>query len=202
MKTECKIPVHASPFKFNQQFQMVIGDAQESCSTKLDAKAQAACQGYTEWSGYTGSASQFLQGAADVEYKFLSKKNPTLAMKIYHGIGIGATIFYGANQQFLQAITDINAGKKYEPIEVPDNPPPFNPNPPSDGSTVEEAIKAFWGALQPWLEKVIAKMANKYPNSPWIKILEGIITSSQLWIKQLEDIFDEQNQQTLLNKAS
>lgn len=189
MSSQCEPAVCAAPFQFKLDYHNVLASEQESCSTSLKGDAIAACQSYTAWTGYTGSACQFLQGAADVAHKFVSKKNPALAAKIYHGIGIGANIFYGANRQFLQAITDINAGKPYEPIVSPDTPPPFNPDPPTDGKNIENAIVSFWGAFKPWLQIVIGKMADKSPTSPWIKILEGIISSSDLWIKQLQDIF-------------
>lgn len=184
---KCNPVTITEPFQFKKVVYLE-DDAPLTCSTKLNAEQMTVCQGYTKWTGYTGSAEQFLQGAANVAYKFINKSNPNLATKVYNGIGIGANIFYGANQQFIAAITDINAGKPYSPIIIPDNPPPFAP-PPSKGDSVEKAIEAFWNSFKPWLEDIIGNMAKKEPSSPWIKILEGVVEASDLWIKQLKAIF-------------
>ncbi len=181
--------VNVAPFQF--KVNEMLSDDPISCSLDLKDDAATACQSYTAWSGYTGSAEQLLQGSADIAYKFFTKSNPALALKVYNGIGIGANIFYGANQQFIEAIKDINKGEPYKPIILPDNPPPFDPKPPTDGGEVEKAIESFWGAFKPWLENIIGKMADKEPNSPWIKILEGVVASSDLWIVQLKGIFNK-----------
>ena len=155
-----------------------------SCSTSLAGQAKIDCASFTTWTQYTAAFAGVLGTAANVVAKFVHEK------KIARDIIIGLHALYaavqGINLQFLQAIQDIDKGTTYAPIPQPDPIPPF-PDP-KPGSEIGQAVESAWAIFEPFLEKMIAKMPG---GSPWIKVLEGVITSSQQVIDQLKKLFNE-----------
>lgn len=183
-------PLKAAPFVyglFATEYN-VSNDPPAACKTSLEGDEKKLCQTYTEWSQYTASICGSLGVAANISYKFLSKNHPKIATAVVNSIHTVYDATAGANQQFLAAIVDLNEGKSYEPIPQPEPVPPF-PDPEGDSAdTIKNSIESMWAALKPWIEKYIAKLDK---GSPWIPALEGIVTSSDQLIKDLEKLFKD-----------
>jgi hypothetical protein len=157
--------------------------APEACKTDLKNPEKTQCQNFTTWTQYTASIDGALGLSAQIVDQKMSDKK--VAYKIVMAIKTVYDGVAGVNKQFLDAIKDINAGTPYDPIPGPDPIPPF-PQPKSEDD-VEQAIEEGWEMLKPWLEKFIAKIPS---GSPWIKVLEGIIQSSETMIDDLKKLFD------------
>ncbi|SFQ79695.1 hypothetical protein [Hymenobacter arizonensis] len=151
------------------------------CSTTLTGADETNCQIFTTWTQYTASICGALGLAAQIIDREISggiSKEMVLAIEaLYDGIN-------GVNTQFLQAIVDINSHTPYEPLPTPDPIPPFPM--PTSGSDVEQAVVQTWDMLKPWIEKSMDKLPT---GSPWVKVLEGIIDSSDKMLADLQALF-------------
>ena len=156
----------------------------QACNADLKDQEKTQCLNFTSWTQYTASICGFLGMAAQIVDKTVSNKK--IAKEIELSLETGYDAINGVNKQFLAAIVDINEGKKYNPIPQPEPIPPFPK--PTDGSDIEQAVVEAWNMLKPWIVKSIAKMPS---GSPWIKVLEGIIESSDQMIKDLQELFKE-----------
>lgn len=159
-------------------------DPPQACSTSLTGQAATDCASFTSWTQYTAAFAGVLGTAANLVYKFVSDKK--LASEIVTGLHAMYSGVQGVNQQFLLAIQDINAGKPYAPVPEPEPIPPFPT--PTKGTEIGQAVESAWQIFKPFLEKAIAKMPS---GSPWIKVLEGIIASSDQIIGQLKALFNK-----------
>jgi hypothetical protein len=180
------IPPKEIPYFFIlfSSMEVLDDDAPEACKTKLKEPDKTQCQTFTTWTHYTASICGVFGLAAQIVNKSVSNKK--IALKIVLSLKTAYDGISGVNEQFLAAIVDINAGKPYEPIPVPDTIPPFPT--PTDGSDVEQAVVEAWNALRPWIDNFISKLPS---DSPWIKVLEGIIESSDKMITDLQKLFKE-----------
>ena len=145
------------------------------CLTTLTPPNSTNCASFTSWSQWTGAACSLIVGATSIVVNEVNDKK--LKSEIYNGLGALYNIIAGINHQFIQAITDINNNKPYEPIDPPTNAPTFPPIGNLDGFA--SAISGFWGAAEPFLQMAISKVTAKDPGSIWIKVLEGVIAGSQ-----------------------
>ncbi|MFD1344780.1 hypothetical protein [Litorisediminicola beolgyonensis] len=159
-------------------------DPPQACSSSLTGQAATDCASFTTWTQYTAAFAGVLGTAANLVYKFVPNKK--LASEIVTGLHAIYSGVQGVNQQFLLAIQDINAGKPYAPVPQPDPIPPFPT--PTKGNDIGQAVEQAWLIFKPFLEKAIAKMPT---GSPWIKVLEGIITASDKIIEQLKALFNQ-----------
>jgi hypothetical protein len=159
-------------------------DAPQACSSNLKDKDATDCASFTTWTQYTAAFAGVLGTTANLVYQFVSNKK--IAEEIVTGLHAIYSAVQGVNQQFLMAITDINARKPYAPIPQPDPIPPFPE--PTKGDAIGQAVESAWNVFKPFLEKMIAKMPT---GSPWIKVLEGVIASSDQVIAQLKALFKE-----------
>lgn len=160
--------------------------APESCKADLPAEQKKECQSFTTWTQYTASAAGAVGTIATVVAKTVHDKK--IETKIIDGLEALYDALSGVNEQFLQAIVDINAGKKYDPLPEPDPIPPF-PDP--EGKDWGQLLEEVWNTIKPWMEKEIGKIADERPGSPWIKILEGLVQSSQKIIDDLKKMLDK-----------
>lgn len=165
-------------------FALIGADAPEACLTTLSGQAATDCASFTSWTQYTASFAGVLGVAANLVHQFVPADKKTLATAIITGLHAIYSAVQGVNQQFLVAIHDINAGAAYAPMPQPDPIPPF-PDP-TPGSDIGQAVESAWNTLKPFLEKAIAKLPT---GSPWIKVLEGVIASSDQVIAQLKALF-------------
>ena len=156
----------------------------QACKSDLKDPEKTDCQGFTTWTQYTASICGALGLAAQIVDKSISNKK--IAKEIVFSLETVYDAINGVNEQFLAAIVDINEGKQYEPIPQPVPIPPF-PTPTSEND-VEQAVTQAWSMLKPWIEQAIAKMPS---SSPWVKVLEGIIESSDKMIADLQNLFKE-----------
>lgn len=157
------------------------GTAPEACSTTLKVPDTTNCASFTAWSQYTASFAGLLGTAAGLVSHFAP---PKLAPVIVGSIKALYLAVAGVNAQFLVAIHDINIGTAYNPVPGPDPIPPF-PDP-TKGNDIAQTIESAWDMLKPFIEKAISKLAV---GSPWIKILEGLIASSDTIIAQIKTLF-------------
>lgn len=187
MKNQCTTPETIPALSTYLTTDVVLDDPSttpESCKTDLKDADKKQCQNFTEWTQYTASIDGAVGLAAQIVHKTVKDE------KISNIIVLSLKTVYdsicGVNKQFLVAIVDINAGTPYHPIPQPDPIPPFPM--PTGKDDVAQAVEEAWTTLKPWLEKLIGKMA---PKSPWIKVLEGIIESSDLMIADLKELFEQ-----------
>lgn len=165
----------------------VLGaDEPAGCATTLTGQAAIDCASFTTWTQYTAAFAGVLGTAANVVYSVLAKQNKKIADEIVTGLHAVYAGVQGINQQFLLAISCINANTPYAPIPTPEPIPPFPT--PQTGSSIGQAVESAWHIFKPFLEKMIAKMAA---GSPWIKVLEGMIASSDQMIAQLKTLFEQ-----------
>ena len=179
------IPEFSSYFRNEPRvsiYALVGVDEPEACSTTLTGQPAIDCATFTAWTQYTASFAGVLGTAATLVGKFAP---PNIAGPIVSGLHAIYSSVAGVNQQFLLAIHDINAGTPYSPLPQPDPIPPF-PDPES-GKEIGQAVEAAWNIFKPFIEKAIGKLPS---GSPWIKVLEGVIASSDLVIEQLKKLFN------------
>jgi len=186
MNNECQTPEVVPQLSIYLSDQTILVAMQDnppqSCSTTLTGTDKDNCQNFTTWTQYTASICGALGLAAQIINRNVSNTKIANEMvltieTLYDGIS-------GVNQQFLQAIVDINNHTPYEPLPTPDPIPPFPT--PTSGNDVEQAVEQAWAMLKPWLEKAITKFPT---GSPWIKVLEGILNSSDKMITDLKALF-------------
>lgn len=156
----------------------------EACSTSLTGEAATQCASFTTWTQYTASFCGVLGTAANLVAR--SVPDQKTARDIVAGLHAIYAAVQGVNLQFLTAISSINAGKPYAPIPAPEPIPPFPE--PTKGKEIGQAVESAWQTLKPFLEQMIAKMPS---GSPWVKVLEGVIASSDQVLDQLKKLFDD-----------
>ncbi len=156
----------------------------EACKSSLTGEAATQCASFTTWTQYTASFCGVLGTAANLVAKAVPDEK--VSRQIVTGLHAIYAAVQGVNLQFLSAISDINAGKPYAPIPAPEPIPPFPE--PTKGKEAGQAVESAWQIVKPFLEQMIAKMPS---GSPWIKVLEGIITSSDQVLDQLKKLFDD-----------
>lgn len=187
MIDQCTLPDTVPVFDYyliKGQPMAVSEETTESCKEDLEEKDKEQCQSFTSWTQYTASICGSLGTAAQIVNRAVGDKKT--AMKIILSIKTVYDVVSGVNEQFLIAIKDINKGEPYKPVPKPEPIPPFPM--PSDDKDVEQAVVSAWRAFKPWLERAITSMD---PESPWVKVLLGIIESSDQMIKDLQDLFRE-----------
>lgn len=165
-------------------FSMLDTDPPSGCSSSLTGQAAIDCASFTSWTQYTAAFAGVLGTGASLVAQFVPDKKT--ARRIITGLHAIYSGVQGVNQQFLLAIDDINNGKPYAPVPQPDPIPPFPT--PEKGKNIGHAVESAWQIIKPFLEKAIGKMPT---GSPWIKVLEGLIISSQQVIDQLKALFDD-----------
>jgi hypothetical protein len=184
MSAICETPAVIKPLASNASspdlFVSAIEDGPPApCRMDLNGDDLIQCQSFTKWTQMTASLDGAIALAAQVCQRELSGDNQQkvfdLCKALYDGIA-------GVNQQFLAAIVDINAGKSYNPIVEPDTIPAF----PSPTGGVAGIVQSAWDIAKPWLEAMMGKMA---PGSPWVKVLDGVITSSDAIVTDIQAAF-------------
>ena len=161
----------------------VVGDGDPPvCSTTLTGDNATQCAAFTTWTQYTAAFCGAVATGASLVDEYVT--DAKTAGAIYNGLKALYVGVQGVNLQFLAAITDINAGTPYAPIPTPSVIPPFPV--PSKGSDIGQAIESAWAVLEPFLNQMIGKMA---PGSMWIKVLEGLISSSTNIIASIKALF-------------
>ena len=134
------------------------------------------CESYTTWSQCISSAGGVVRIVAEIVKTSLTKAGKKdLAVDIWDGFGAFYKLLQGVNQEFLTAITDINAGKPFEPIESPGDLPDW-PDDDKDASDAENIIEGVWNTLKPILELALKKLPK---GSKWEIVLSGLINDGE-----------------------
>lgn len=87
------------------------------------------------------------------------------------------------NQQFLEAINDLEAGKPYTPLVDPGEIPEF----PQDVTSAKTTATSIWGVLSQVLEMGLSHLPS---SSPWVKVLEGLIKDGNETIDTVSKLID------------
>jgi len=149
---------------------------------KLKPEELEVCESYATWSQYiSGGGGIVLTTAYIVKVALDKAGKKELTSDIWDGFGALYQVFYGVNQEFLQAISDINAGKPFEPIESPGDLPDW-PDDDYKASDAEGIIEGVWSTLKPILEHALKKLPT---GSNWKIVLSGMINDGEDALKKL-----------------
>lgn len=152
---------------------------------KLKPEELEVCESYITWSQCIAGVGGIVLTVAEIVKASLNKAGKKeLASDIWDGFGALYKLFYGVNQEFLMAISDINAGKPFEPIESPGDLPDW-PDDDKKASDAEGIIEGVWNTLKPILEFALKKLPK---GSKWEIVLSGLIDGGENALKKLRPL--------------
>ena len=190
---DCSKPILLQPWSRNPNISVKTladekQDEVQACDvSKLKDEELKTCQSYTLWSQILAGADGVVLATANIVNSTLKKTKPKLATDIYDSFGAIYTAIAGVNNEFLQAIIDINQGKSFEIIDSPSSTPSWTP-PDQSGSNASSVIEGVWNALKPVLEIVLKKFPD---GSKWKVVFAGLIKNGDEALKKLIPLLQE-----------
>lgn len=132
------------------------GETTVSCKTTLTGQHLKDCQSYTALSNYLVTAGGIVHTAAATVWAEIHKSKPEAATDVWSLSRTVYELLAGVDSELIDAITDINKGKPYAPVETPAELPKFGP-PPTSGGDAAEVLEGMWTTLEGVLNTVLAK---------------------------------------------